>query len=104
MTGVHCIADNTAAGTSRRLRASAITLYGLALSMMLAVFAWLLVDQYQREIQAADEHNATRADLVAQWVNTTFTLSDQALVGVGQLLKPPLASALEAPYRLEEAL
>ncbi len=104
MTGVHCIADNTAAGTSRRLRASAITLYGLALSMMLAVFAWLLVDQYQREIQAADEHNATRADLVAQWVNTTFTLSDQALVGVGQLLEPPLDTALAAPYRLEDAL
>ncbi|MDN6179716.1 MAG: hypothetical protein L0I84_01720 [Halomonas subglaciescola] len=89
MADASCMADHTAVCANRRLRLGAIGLYGLALIAMLAVFAWLLADQYRREIQAADEHNSTRADLVAQWVNTTFTLSDQALVGVGQLLAPP---------------
>lgn len=104
MTDVSHKADTTSERTSRRLRIGAFVLYGLALITMLAVFAWLLIDQYRREMQAADEHNSTRADLVAQWVSTTFTLSDQALVGVGQLLEPPLETALEAPYRLEGAL
>jgi|GEM_PF-2329330 len=104
MIHVSCLAGDSSARTNHRLRFVAIALYGLALVLMLAVFAWLLADQYRRELQAAGEHNSTRADLVAQWVNTTFTLSDQALVGVGQLLEPPLDAALAAPYRLEDAL
>lgn len=104
MTDVSRIADTISERTSQRLRVGAFALYGLALIAMLAVFAWLLADQYRRELQAADEHNSTRADLVAQWVSTTFTLSDQALVGVGQLLEPPLDAALAAPYRLVDAL
>lgn len=90
--------------TCRRLRCRAFIFYGVALAVMLAVFSWLLYDQYQRELETADGHNATRADLIAQWVNTTFALSDQALTGVAPLLAPPFDAVLHTPYALADAL
>lgn len=104
MTDDTGLVDHGHERTNRRLRTGAIAIYGLALVVMVAIFAWLLHDQYQREMQAGHERNVTRAELVAQWVNTTFTLSDQALTGVDQMLEPPLVESLQPRHRLEDAL
>jgi hypothetical protein len=50
MIHVSCLAGDSSARTNHRLRFVAIALYGLALVLMLAVFAWLLADQYRREL------------------------------------------------------
>lgn len=73
----------------RRLRVNAIAIYVFALIAMAVIFTWLLSDQYRQEIETAHERNSTRADLVAEWVNSTFALSEYALRDIAQLLEPP---------------
>ncbi|MGS2742180.1 bifunctional diguanylate cyclase/phosphodiesterase [Halomonas sp. LS-001] len=89
---------------NRRSQRRAIALYCLALLVMVMVFAGLLIDQYHQELRVAHERNATRADLIAEWVQTTFVLSEYMLLGVAQLRQPPLASQMTEQETLAAVL
>ncbi|MBR2515075.1 MAG: EAL domain-containing protein [Halomonas sp.] len=58
---------------------------------LLVLFTWALSDQYRQEVNSSRERSATRAELVAEWVNSTFVLSNQVLVDVAQLVELPVA-------------
>ncbi|MDR5898663.1 EAL domain-containing protein [Halomonas vilamensis] len=88
----------------QRLRVNAIAIYVLALIAMAVIFTWLLSDQYRQEIDAAHERNSTRADLVSEWVNSTFALSEHALKDIAQLLEPPLLPRVGEYHNLEQLL
>ncbi|MYL24709.1 EAL domain-containing protein [Halomonas alkaliantarctica] len=87
-----------------RLRVNAVVLYVLALIAMVAICTWLLSDQYREDIEAAHERNATRADLIAEWVNSTFALSGYVLKDIAQLLESPLLSRMNEYQQLEKLL
>jgi diguanylate cyclase (GGDEF)-like protein/PAS domain S-box-containing protein len=87
-----------------RLRVNAVVLYVLALIVMAVIFTWLLSDQYHQDIEAGHERNDTRADLVAEWVNSTFALSEHALQDIAQLLEPPMPPRLSEYQNLEQLL
>ncbi|NYS61778.1 EAL domain-containing protein [Halomonas salicampi] len=71
---------------------------------MAVIFTWILSDQYRQEIDAAHERNSTRADLVAEWVNSTFALSEHALRDIAELLEPPLLPRVDDYSSLESLL
>lgn len=74
----------------RRQRWGSIVLYNAAMVGLLVLFTWVLSDQYRQEVNASRDRSATRAELVGEWVSTTFALSDQVLMDVSQLLEPPM--------------
>lgn len=74
----------------RRQRWGSIALYYAAMVGLLVLFTWVLSDQYHQEVNASRDRSATRAELVGEWVSTTFALSDQVLMDVSQLLEPPM--------------
>ncbi|MDR9441063.1 MAG: GGDEF domain-containing protein, partial [Halomonas sp.] len=80
-------------GTRRR----AIAFYLLALLALLLLFAGLLLDQYRRDLEVGRERASARADLVAEWVATTFAVSEHALGGLSQLLETPLERVVKDP-------
>ncbi|MCL7929183.1 bifunctional diguanylate cyclase/phosphodiesterase [Halomonas llamarensis] len=88
----------------RRLRVNAIAIYVFALIAMAVIFTWLLSDQYHQEIDAAHERNSTRADLIAEWVNSTFALSEYALRDIAQRLEPPLLPRVGEYHNLKQLL
>jgi len=89
---------------NRRSRGRAFALYGLALLMMVTVFAGLLIDQYHQELRVAQERNATRVDLIAEWVQTTFVLSEHMLLDVALFLQPPMSGLITEQETLATVL
>ena len=81
--------DETADRRVRKDRRVAITLYLVGMLVLFGSLAGFMVDQYQRDMQAARERTAARADLVAEWVASIFSASDFSLSGVSELLQPP---------------
>ncbi|NOG32415.1 hypothetical protein HLB35_12810 [Halomonas sp. TBZ9] len=79
-------------------------IYVASLILMVAIFSGLLFDQYHQEVRNAHEHNATRASLIAEWVHTTFALSDHVLKDVVLLLASPLKISLRDGLLLEDLL
>ncbi|MDR5876269.1 EAL domain-containing protein [Halomonas sp. CUBES01] len=70
----------------RQQRHGALTLYGVALLLLLSIFAWLLYEQYRQEIHVIQSRNAARADVAAEWAKGVFAQSDQALMGIAELI------------------
>ncbi|MFC2991135.1 bifunctional diguanylate cyclase/phosphodiesterase [Halomonas tibetensis] len=81
--------DEMADRRVRKDRRVAIALYLVGMVVLLGSLAGFMVDQYQRDMQAAHERTAARADLVAEWVASIFSASDFILSGVTELLQPP---------------
>ncbi|MFO8045457.1 MAG: EAL domain-containing protein [Halomonas sp.] len=81
--------DEVADRRVRKDRRVAIALYLVGMLVLLGSLAGFMVDQYQRDIQAAHERTAARADLVAEWVASILSASDSSLSGVTELLQPP---------------
>ncbi|WP_175535120.1 bifunctional diguanylate cyclase/phosphodiesterase [Halomonas saccharevitans] len=87
-------------------RLSAIGTYLMALVALAIFLAWVLIDHRQRAIDGAEARVEARADLVAEWVSTTFAVGEQALADLSPLLERRLAeeeSAL-APTDIEALL
>ena len=78
-----------------RLRRRAILFYLVALLAIFLLFAAILHGQRQRDLEAAHERVAARADIVAEWVDTTFAVSEHALSGLSQLLDEQPAAGPE---------
>lgn len=76
-------ADIRGEGARRR----AIGAYLLTLLALAAFLAWVLADYHQRAINGAGVRLEARADLVAEWVSTTFAVGEQALGDLSPLLK-----------------
>ncbi|WP_108445129.1 bifunctional diguanylate cyclase/phosphodiesterase [Halomonas denitrificans] len=94
--------DDTRRGWPRR---NAVGIYLLALLALAAFLAWVLVDHRQRELEGARVRLEARADLVAEWVSTTFAVGEQALGDLSQLLERRLAKEQAlAPADLEALL
>lgn len=72
-----------------RLRRRATLFYLVALLAICLLFAAILRGQHQRDLETAHERVAARADIVAEWVGTTFAVSEHALGGLSQLLDDP---------------
>ncbi|MDQ7728985.1 EAL domain-containing protein [Halomonas sp. SpR8] len=70
----------------RRQRRSVMTLYTLAVVVMMALFGWLLNEQYKQEIAAAETRITARANVVTEWAKGVFAQSGQALFGLAELL------------------
>lgn len=71
----------------RQQRHGALTLYGVALLLLLSIFAWILYEQYRQEIHALEARNAARADVVVEWAKGVFAQSDQALLSIAELIE-----------------
>ncbi len=82
-----------AASDLRRERRRAILVYLLGVVVLLGVIGALMLEQYRRDIHAAEERTAARADLVAEWVVSTFSASEALLASVAARLAEEEASA-----------
>ena len=82
-----------------RLRRRAMLFYLVALLAILLLFAGILWNQHHRDLEAGRERAVARADIVAEWVATTFAVSEHALGGLAQLLDDPLAPSVAGPAR-----
>ncbi|MCA1773594.1 MAG: EAL domain-containing protein [Halomonas sp.] len=71
----------------RQQRRGALTLYGVALLLLLSLFTWILYEQYRDEIQTLETRNAARADVVVEWAKGVFAQSAQALFSVAELVQ-----------------
>ncbi|XKF15712.1 EAL domain-containing protein [Halomonas sp. BLK-85] len=96
--------DDSPALSSRRLRRRALGIYTVSLILMAAILTGLLLDQYQQEMRNSKERNASRASLVAEWIQTTFALSDHGLKDIELLLGPPLKISVDDTFLLETLL
>ncbi|MGJ7456566.1 bifunctional diguanylate cyclase/phosphodiesterase [Halomonas sp. RA08-2] len=81
--------DELAGRRVRKDRRVAIALYVVGMLVLFGSLAGFMFDQYQRDMQAARERTAARADLVAEWVGSTFSASDFLLSDVSEQLQPP---------------
>lgn len=63
----------------RQQRRNVVALYLLALLVMTVLFGWLLHEQYQQEIEAAESRITARANVVTEWAKGVFAQSGQAL-------------------------
>ncbi|NWN83698.1 MAG: EAL domain-containing protein [Halomonas sp.] len=66
----------------QRDRRRAIIAYAVSLLLLLAVIGSFALEQYRSDIQAVEERNAARADLVAEWVSSIFSSSEAVLASV----------------------
>lgn len=80
-----------------RLRRRAIALYLVALLALLLIFAGILLDQYRNDLEVGRELTRARADLVAEWVATSFAVSEHALGWLSYLLDTPLERVMKDP-------
>ncbi|WP_416139617.1 EAL domain-containing protein [Halomonas sp. HK25] len=80
-----------------RLRRRAIVFYLLALLTILLLFAGILGSQHHSDLEAGRERAVARADIIAEWVGTTFAVSEYALGGLAQLLDDPLPPMVTGP-------
>src|SRR5690554_1737557 len=71
-----------AAHDIHRDRRRAVAVYVGGVLLMLVVLGTLMLDQYRRDTRAAEERTAARADLVAEWVTSTFSASEALLASV----------------------
>ncbi|MDW7748131.1 EAL domain-containing protein [Halomonas sp.] len=92
--------ENGHRGTRRR----AIALYLLALLALLLLFAGILLDQHRRDLEVGRELASARADLVAEWVASTFEVSEHTLSSLVQVFQSPLGQALLARRGNDAAL
>ncbi|WFM70701.1 EAL domain-containing protein [Halomonas sp. CKK8] len=92
--------ENGHRATQRR----AIALYLLALLALLLLFAGILLDQHQRDLEVGRERASARADLVAEWVASTFEVSEHTLSSLVQVFQSPLGQALLARRGNDAAL
>ncbi|WP_249977790.1 bifunctional diguanylate cyclase/phosphodiesterase [Vreelandella olivaria] len=67
-------------------RSGAVTLYIVALFVMMVLFGWLLNVQYRQEMQAAESRAVARANVVAEWTKGVLGQSEQALFSLAELL------------------
>ena len=108
MNGEVSILKVPSAAGDRRLRRRAVLFYLVALLAILLLFAGILWDQHHRDLEAGRERAVARADIVAEWVATTFAVSDHALGGLAQLFDdlqvPVVAAPALEPERLEARL
>ena len=88
MTETAASDDESVERRNRKDRRIAIALYVMGMIVLFATLGGFLFDQYQRDMQAARERTAARADLVAEWVAGIFAVSDTGLSGVAELLGP----------------
>ncbi|MCL7939715.1 EAL domain-containing protein [Halomonas sp. ATCH28] len=88
----------------RRIRRRAIALYLLALLALLLLFAGILLDQHRRDLEVGQERASARADLVAEWVASTFEVSEHTLSSLVQVFQSPLGQALVARRGNDAAL
>ena len=88
MTETAASDDESVERRNRKDRRIAIALYVMGMIVLFATLGGFLFDQYQRDMQAARERTAARADLVAEWVAGIFAVSDAGLSGVAELLGP----------------
>ncbi|MDX1464333.1 MAG: EAL domain-containing protein [Halomonas sp.] len=77
-------------------RLHAIGTYLLALLVLAAFLVGVLIDHRQRALHDAEVRVKARADLVAEWVSTTFAVGEQALGDLSQLLEQRLANEQSA--------
>ncbi|MDY7117368.1 EAL domain-containing protein [Halomonas sp. SSL-5] len=77
-----------------RDRRRAIAVYVGSVLLMLVVIGTLMLEQYRRDTRAAEERTAARADLVAEWVTSTFSASEVLLASVAARIED------EAPAEL----
>ncbi|WP_253449190.1 EAL domain-containing protein [Halomonas sp. Y3] len=96
--------DDPVERRNRKDRRIAIALYVVGMLVLFATLAGFLFDQYQRDMQAARERTAARADLVAEWVAGIFSVSEAALTGMTEVLEPPQRQRLFGePLVVEQA-
>ncbi|MBB3183696.1 diguanylate cyclase (GGDEF)-like protein/PAS domain S-box-containing protein [Halomonas fontilapidosi] len=88
----------------RGIRRRAIALYWFALLALLLLFAGILLDQHRHDLDLGRERVSARADLLAEWVSTTFTLSEHALGGLAQFFDTPLERLVKDPTLAPSAL
>lgn len=72
-----------------------IALFFSAMAGLLTLFSWVLIEQYQQDVKASLARSETRAELVGEWVSSTFALSSQVLTDVAELVElsgAPLAT------------
>lgn len=69
-----------------RQRRNVVVSYLLSLAVMMVLFGWLLSEQYQQEIEAAESRVTARANVVTEWAKGVFAQSGQALFGLTELL------------------
>ncbi|SDJ11840.1 diguanylate cyclase/phosphodiesterase with PAS/PAC sensor(s) [Billgrantia gudaonensis] len=74
-------------GRRRTYRRRAIALYLVAVCVMVSTLAWVLIDQYRRDLEDGKADLQARADLVAEWVAGYFALSEHSLNGMVQWLQ-----------------
>ena len=102
------ILKTPSAAGGKRLRLRAVLFYLVALLAILLLFAGILWDQHHRDLEAGRERAVARADIVAEWVATTFAVSEHALGGLAQLFDdlqvPVVAAPALEPERLEARL
>lgn len=75
-------------------RRRAIGFYLCLLLIMTGTLGSLMVDQYQRDLAVGRERVAARADLVVEWVASTFETSDQIMAGLVHLFDSPMRARL----------
>ncbi|CAM3522555.1 EAL domain-containing protein [Halomonas sp. FME1] len=93
-----------ATATYRQQRRHVIALYVLALSIIMALFGWLLSEQYKQEMAAAESHINARANVVMAWAKGGFSQSGQALFGLTELLALQDISDSNTNPQLQQAL
>ncbi len=104
MTEIAALDDDSVERRNRKDRRIAIALYVVGMLVLFATLAGFLFDQHQRDMQAARERTAARADLVAEWVSGIFSVSEAALTGMAEVLEPPQRQRLFGePLLVEQA-
>ncbi|MCO7247577.1 EAL domain-containing protein [Halomonas sp. Mc5H-6] len=88
----------------RQQRRGALTLYGVALLLLLSIFVWVLYEQYRQEIQALETRNAARADVVTEWAKGVFAQSGQALLSIAELVQVQGIPPQDAPSSIQQVL
>lgn len=108
MPGYLAPQHETNIGSDHRYRRRALGFYLCLLLIMAATLGSLMVDQYLRDLAVGRERVSARADLVVEWVTSTFETSDQIMAGLIRLFDSPMRSGLlvsqASPSGLESLL
>ncbi|HSH57587.1 MAG TPA: EAL domain-containing protein [Halomonas sp.] len=88
----------------QRDRRRALVVYVAGILLLLAVIGAFALEQYRRDIQAAEERNSARADLVAEWVSSIFSSSEVVLASVSAHLEGEAGTEGDASAELADWL